>query len=644
MGGQVSQAFQSGSALLTNGHGHKVSDSTRQKVQTIFDALRANPRIGVQRLEGLLQQIPKNENILSIHDEAGYNLLQKCVGANNVELVRWLLARHSAADVNRFPCSLPLHIACLKGHDECVELLVKHGAKSDVEARMCWPGPHSSNCEERGKYSSVIQQEETCIERDSRERIPSSKLQSAIYYALDGDQVNILTLLAQRGEDPWNGIFRARKPLLHSACERGAWKCTEFLIKERSDEIHVIKDEYYPIHYAVLHDSKFLELLIDQGADTTVRTCTQQMTLLHVVLLVAHKTAEDTISTIRLLLEHGCKELINTPDSLGNTPLHALIVRYALEEAQYGYDKWNKWDVLHLVRYLIQCGARQSINHTGNSAVACVLRHVRDWDVCYELLNMLLNEGGDPNMVGRDGSVPLMVCLVPLINKDPLHHFTHSMKVCYLNCIRILLKNGANPNCSYRANLTPLHVLVFTVSENITLNCDIQKELNFEFIKNLLILLLTHGLDPNERRLQRYSLRLRSDTHSDTIWCEPGLNFEYVRSDKEPPVAFAEHLEKEKLHHVLLHYVDFEEGKRYNGPQLELFQDHHIVLLRHATQAAIRMPQDIAYTAVEFGTWENDRAPDVHHQGFVQKAEESETNVPSQDTQLSRAKARLVYQ
>lgn len=59
MGGQVSQVFQSGSALLSNGHGHKVSDSTRQKVQTIFDALRANPRIGVQRLEGLLQQIPK---------------------------------------------------------------------------------------------------------------------------------------------------------------------------------------------------------------------------------------------------------------------------------------------------------------------------------------------------------------------------------------------------------------------------------------------------------------------------------------------------------------------------------------------------------------------------------------------------------
>lgn len=42
---------------------------------------------------------------------------------------------------------------------------------------------------------------------------------------------------------------------------------------------------------------------------------------------------------------------------------------------------------------------------------------------------MLLQEGGDPNMNGRDGSVPLMVCLVPLINKDLLFNFTHNMKV-----------------------------------------------------------------------------------------------------------------------------------------------------------------------------------------------------------------------
>ena len=69
----------------------------------------------------------------------------------------------------------------------------------------------------------------------------------------------------------------------------------------------------------------------------------------------------------------------------------------------------------------------------------------------------------------------------------------------YLNCIRILLQHGANANCSYRSNLTPLHVLIFTVSENFTVsvNCDIQKRANFDFIKNILVLLLQHGLDCN---------------------------------------------------------------------------------------------------------------------------------------------------
>lgn len=71
---------------------------------------------------------------------------------------------------------------------------------------MCWPGPHSNNCEERGKTTRNLQ-DDTCMERD-RDR-PPSKLQSAIYYTLDGDQVNILTLLAQRCEDPWVDFYFA---------------------------------------------------------------------------------------------------------------------------------------------------------------------------------------------------------------------------------------------------------------------------------------------------------------------------------------------------------------------------------------------------------------------------------------------------
>ncbi|XP_014251169.1 ankyrin-3 [Cimex lectularius] len=486
MGGTVSHFFQSGSALLSAGNHRGCSERTREKILSVFGALRANPKVTAHRLDCFLSDINKSENILLVQNEEGYNLLQQCVGINNVDMVRWILSRNT--DLNRGPCSFPLHIACLKGYEECVELLLKHGARIDVDARMCWPGPHNPACEERGKYGVPV----------DRAFRSSEKLQSAICYAIDGDQVDILELLMQQGEDHWLP-WQQKRPLLYMACERGAWNCVKYLVSERSDEINQCCDEYYPIHQAALRPIKFLELLIGCGASTSVCTTTTQMTVLHLVFLIGKKSAEETLQTCKLLLDHGLREKINEPDSLGNTPLHGLIVRYALEEARYSYDSdnqpWNKWDVLHLVRYLLQNGARPSINQPGNSALACVLRHVRDWEFRYELLNMLLQEGGDPNVVGRDGSVPLMVCLVPLINKDPLHHFTHTMKVCYLNCVRILLKKGANPNCASRSNLTPLHVLMFSANENMNLGRDVEQ--NMEFIRSLLVLLLQFGLQTN---------------------------------------------------------------------------------------------------------------------------------------------------
>lgn len=78
---------------------------------------------------------------------------------------------------------------------------------------------------------------------------------------------------------------------------------------------------------AVLHDVKFVEKLLQVGAETNVRTATQQMTCLHVLFLLGKKSSEDALAATKILLDHGLRELINEPDSLGNTPLHALIVR-----------------------------------------------------------------------------------------------------------------------------------------------------------------------------------------------------------------------------------------------------------------------------------------------------------------------------
>ncbi|KAL1417098.1 hypothetical protein MTO96_027153 [Rhipicephalus appendiculatus] len=443
MGALVSSFFQTGGHLLSPG----ASESTRRVILELLEEMRSREasHIHWSSIESYLVQIPKGENVLSVVGPDNYNLLQRAIGFNCVELVRWILGR--GCDVNRGVCSLPLHIAALQGNEEIVELLLKHGARVDTEARMCFPGPHNQVCELCSSVGGT---------GPSSDRY-SERLQSAEYYAIDGDHSDILELLLAQGEDSWLP-WQQKRPLLHLACERGAWNCVRFLVAERSEELNQCYDEYYPIHQAALQDKKFLELLIQCGAEVSARTTTQQLTVLHVVLLLGKKSAEETLSVLRALQDHGCRELLNEPDSLGNTPLHVLIVRYALEESRLGYQEprpWTKWDMLHLVRYLLQSGAGPSINRPGNSALACVLRHVRDWEFRYELLDMLLQNGGDPNCVGRDGSAPLMVCLVPLINKDPLHSLSHNKKVFYLNSVRLLCRYGANPNCKSRSNLTP---------------------------------------------------------------------------------------------------------------------------------------------------------------------------------------------
>ena len=87
-------------------------------------------------------------------------------------------------------------------YEDVVELLLKNGARVDVEARMCWPGSHQSNCEERGRQSRLRSLGVGGTEkhdsggpgRNSDFYRGSDKLQCAIYYAIDGDQVRIYIL------------------------------------------------------------------------------------------------------------------------------------------------------------------------------------------------------------------------------------------------------------------------------------------------------------------------------------------------------------------------------------------------------------------------------------------------------------------
>lgn len=344
-----------------------------------------------------------------------------------MELVRWCISQE--VDVNRGSCSLPLHIASLTGNVEMTELLLRNGARSEIETRMCFPGPHSKNCDLRQPLLDIhpftLARVIHSITRghfltsDGHAHRPwpfSDKCHNAMTYAIDGDQAEILELLLESSSGRkffWN---RSR-PLLLTAFERSAWNCVKFLLPNRQDEVNVSSlssgpkchpgssssDEYFPIHEAVIQEDKFVQVLLQCNVDIGVKTVYQQASVLHVLLVRGRKSAVDTINTLRLLFDHGGKELINEPDNVGNTPLHALIIRYALEKVressssnsssflpdsyQYIYPHqftpyipWTKWDMLHVLQFMLLNKAGPSINSKGNSLLACVIRHIKDWE------------------------------------------------------------------------------------------------------------------------------------------------------------------------------------------------------------------------------------------------------------------------
>lgn len=60
MGGSLSHVLQSPGGLININSSHqKVSDMTRELIYELFDVLKANPRVSVQKIEGLLTRIPK---------------------------------------------------------------------------------------------------------------------------------------------------------------------------------------------------------------------------------------------------------------------------------------------------------------------------------------------------------------------------------------------------------------------------------------------------------------------------------------------------------------------------------------------------------------------------------------------------------
>ena len=71
---------------------------------------------------------------INSHDESGFTPLQKAVGENNPELVRYLLKRGADIDDDCKGQGTALHTSCAYGLIECTNILLNAGADTTIKA------------------------------------------------------------------------------------------------------------------------------------------------------------------------------------------------------------------------------------------------------------------------------------------------------------------------------------------------------------------------------------------------------------------------------------------------------------------------------------------------------------------------------
>ncbi|EDQ86259.1 uncharacterized protein MONBRDRAFT_11038 [Monosiga brevicollis MX1] len=126
----------------------------------------------------------------------------------------------------------PLHYACDSGHDNVVEMLLKHGADANA--------------------------------KDKDNKTP-------LYYACRNCHDNVVGMLLKHGADA-NAKDNDNKTRLHYACDSGHDNLVEMLLKHGADANAKDKDGKAPLHYACGHGYvKVVEILLEHGADAKVK-------------------------------------------------------------------------------------------------------------------------------------------------------------------------------------------------------------------------------------------------------------------------------------------------------------------------------------------------------------------------------------
>lgn len=270
-----------------------------------------------------------------------------------------------------------LHIACKKGHERVVRLLLDYGAEVDARSKDVYASrtPLCYTCDSIGNEAQRVIIARMLIDSGADVKISKGELGTALHGACWHENLDLATLLIENGTD----VNAQAGPFGYSltiACIHGRMDIADTLIKNGAD-VNAEGGHYHTaLQAAAASGSHSVKFMLDNGANVNV-----QGGVYGTELIAACENKDK--KGVKMLLEHGADPNLQGKRSKKKALIGAI---------GNGYKDKNRFKI---VRVLLENGANVDCpdGEFGSALGAAISRPL--WDV----VQLLVEKGADFNLL-----------------------------------------------------------------------------------------------------------------------------------------------------------------------------------------------------------------------------------------------------
>ena len=298
----------------------------------------------------------------------------------------------------------PLHIAAMRGAPlDVIELLVSKGA--NVSEQIDKTSPKGWSVTLYPIHAAALGGHLDVIKYFAERHVGGIKVPLLLHMAASSGKADVVKYLVEEKGRSIDELGPDGATPLHDAAGTKDIGALRYLLSKGAKVNAETKRGRTPIAGALWGKNRlpFVKLLVDHGADITVRTPTKG-TLLHNVASFSHP------SVMKFFLGKNVID-VNAQDKFGNTALH------------YVRPAWSRTSIASLIqkiRYLLNAGARVDIrNKLGQTALHTLVRTLERLSVeqsdISRIILLLRKHGADITVKDNEGKVAADYSSIPAI-------------------------------------------------------------------------------------------------------------------------------------------------------------------------------------------------------------------------------------